>query len=108
MFWAWMKQKARLHCDYSFPRLLEEVPALLGNYSIASIRRHVRRCLRFIDAYRRFSQEGMVGPLLSDAMKKFHSHRIPGDFVYNELVAEHERGGRNNDNNGNDANNNVV
>lgn len=67
-----MKQQARLHCDYSFPRLLEEVPALLGNYSISSIRRHVRRCLRFMDAYRRFSQEGMVGPLRSYAVKKFH------------------------------------
>lgn len=86
MCWGWMKAAARKNCDYSFQSLETVVPDLLQNVEVQSIRRYVRRCLRFMDAYR---NSQLVGPLLQYAMKKYN--RLPPELVYERLVAEYRQ-----------------
>lgn len=88
MFWGWMKGCVRRNCDYSFSSLEIAVPDVLNSVEPHMIRRYVRRCLRYMDAYRR--HEGLIGPVLEHAMKKYSSHRrLPPDFIFDLVVEEY-------------------
>ena len=79
MVWAYIKQYARRHCTYSFEDLKELVPIILeSKIDIKYVRRVKQKCFRYMSGYR----EGIHGPLLDYAVKKYSSHRrIPSEAV---------------------------
>jgi hypothetical protein len=84
MVWGYIKRKLRQECKFSFDVLKERVPIVLDTLiPIHFVRKAARHCLRFMAGYR----EGLKGPILDYAMKKFKGHRmIPSDEV--ELIKE--------------------
>jgi hypothetical protein len=89
MFWAWMKAETRRKCDNSFNSLEANVPQVIADADSAMIRRHARRCLRTMDAYRK--HELLVGPLLDYCNKKYSSHRrLPPEFAIDTFQREYE------------------
>lgn len=95
LFWGWLKSESRKRCTYSFADLQTIVPQLIeeSRNNVHMIRRHARRCLRYMDAYR--TDVSLVGPLLEYAMKKYSSHRrLPPDFAVETLMREYEESRR--------------
>lgn len=90
MFWGWMKQETRKRCEHDFHRFQAQIPLVIEDASIASVRRHARRCLRTMDAYRR---DGLlVGPMMDYCMKKYTSHRrLPPEFAIQSFLQDYER-----------------
>ena len=81
--WAFVKSYLRRTCTYSFPDLIEKNPDVLENkMGIAFVRRIERHCLRFMSGYR----QGLEGPLLDYAMKKYSSHRRIPEEVTREII----------------------
>ena len=88
MAWGFIKSELRRACTFSFfDSLQKELPLKLDSMPLASVRRWFRRCLRFMDGYRK----GMHGPLLDYAMKKYKQHRKIPYFDINDLRSEFER-----------------
>ena len=82
MIWAWLKAYLRKNCTYNFDDLQTRIPDALENQiTISFIRRVARRCYRYMSGYR----EGLEGPKLDYAMKKYTSHRrVPLNIGENE------------------------
>jgi hypothetical protein len=86
MFWGWVKQHVRMNCGYSIQSLRVNVPLALNACPIATIRRHVRHCLRFMSGY----TQNLEGPLLVYVMKIYTSHRRIPRLVIDEIQAKYE------------------
>ena len=69
--WGYLKSKLRRECTFSFPDFCAKIDAELASIPLRFIRRIERFCFRFMDGYR----NGLKGPLLNYAMRKYSSHR---------------------------------
>ena len=83
--WAFVKSYLRRTCTYSFPDLQAKIPDVLENkVEVPFVRRIERHCLRFMSGYR----QGLEGPLLDYAMKKYSSHRRIPENVTKEIIEQ--------------------
>ena len=71
MIWAYLKNRLRRQCTYTFKELFDNVGQELLNIPLDFIRKVERRCFRYMDGYRLDLQ----GPLLDFAVRKYKSHR---------------------------------
>jgi hypothetical protein len=70
-YWGACKRLARQRCDYTFASLRVQVPQILKEVPLGTIRAFHRKAWRYIDAY----NKGLEGPLAEWAVKKYKSHR---------------------------------
>ena len=76
MVWAYVKRDLRSKCTFSYPDLQARLPQALNEVPIAYFKRVSRHCFRYMQGYR----DGLVGPSLDYAMRKYSGHRaIPQD-----------------------------
>ena len=76
MVWAYVKKDLRSKCTFSYPDLQSRLPQALNDVPMAYFKRVSRHCFRFMQGYR----DGLVGPLLDYAIRKYSGHRaIPQD-----------------------------
>ncbi len=86
--WGYLKGRVRKECDYSFPSLCERVPKAIENIPINFVQKSFRMCFRIMDMYN-FGQ-GLEGPLLDYANRKYKSHRrVPLTLNIDELKQEY-------------------
>ena len=87
MTWGWLKMKCRQRCTYKFDELKRLLPQLIDNeLPLWLIRRHARYCFRFMVGY----ENGLKGPLLEYAVKKYSSHRTIPSGIIASLEEEYE------------------
>lgn len=107
MVWGYMKSCLRRDCKFDFKALHEQkLPNILSQLThsrvisrgvvvdeeapkIGFIRRASRHCFRFMSGYR----QGLHGPLLDYAMKKYKGHRmikVLSEDEKKELARQHE------------------
>ena len=78
MIWAHIKADLRRDCSFTFADLQVKLPLLIDNIPLPFVKRAERHCFRFMTGYR----QGLVGPVLDYAMKKFRGHRmIPSESI---------------------------
>jgi len=78
MVWGFMKTVCRKNCEYNYKALKELIPKVIKALPIAFIRRAQRHCFRMLSGYK----QGLEGPLLDYATRKYRSHRcIPSDMI---------------------------
>jgi len=70
-YWGACKRLARQRCDYTFANLRIQVPLILKEVPLGTIRAFHRKAWRYIDAY----HKGLEGPLAEWVVKKYKSHR---------------------------------
>lgn len=91
--WGYVKARVRKECDYSYKSLLTRVPLALESIPKAHVRKCYRMCFRIMTIYH--FGEGLEGPLLEYANKKYKSHRrVPETLdvaVLKEEYKEYER-----------------
>ena len=89
MVWGFLKRDLRDNCEFDFDALLQRVRDMLENLlptKISMIRKFHNRCLRFMGGYR----NGLHGPMLEYAVKKYTSHRMfPSDFIIAQFEEEY-------------------
>lgn len=86
MVWALVKRHLRSNCTYKFADLKAKIPNVLENVvTPAFCRRASRKCFRTMQAYR----QGLEGPLLDYAIKKYSSHRRIPDAMMEETKQEY-------------------
>ena len=72
MVWGYVKAYLRRHCSFNFNDLVQALPDCLDNrIPLKFFKRARRHCYRFMQGYR----DGLKGPLLDYAIKKYSSHR---------------------------------
>ncbi len=71
--WGYLKGRVRKECDYSFPSLCHRVPQAIENIPINFVQKSFRMCFRIMSMYD--FGEGLEGPLLDYANRKYKSHR---------------------------------
>ena len=72
MVWGWTKNYHRRNCTYNFKDLQRELPiTYTDRLPLEFVQRAFTYCLRFMNGYR----EGLVGPELDYAVKKYKGHR---------------------------------
>ena len=72
MVWGWTKSFHRRTCAYNFKDLEREFPrTYTERLPLEFMQRAFMYCLRFMSGYR----EGLVGPQLDYAVKKYKGHR---------------------------------
>jgi hypothetical protein len=83
MLWGYVKAKLRRMCTFSFSDLKKRLPELLDRIPLPFVKRASRHCLRYMDGYR----QGLIGPELDYAIRKYRGHRmIPTENL--ELIKE--------------------
>jgi hypothetical protein len=92
MVWGWTKCYHRRSCTYNFKDLERELPiTYTTRLPLDFVQKAFMYCLRFMSGYR----EGLVGPELDYAVKKYRGHRsIPVgqlDLIKSEFEKKHER-----------------
>lgn len=86
--WGLLKSRARSSCDYSFDSLKKRLPALVEKIPLKFVHKVFRSCFRMMELYK----EGLEGPLLEYANKKYKSHRrIPEKVNIDNLQLEYGR-----------------
>lgn len=80
-YWAFAKNYARKHCNYTWQGLLKTVPEALRSVSLSLIRKLARRSWRHMDAY----TKGLSAKLAELAVRKFHGHRRIAESYLREL-----------------------
>jgi len=86
-YWAACKRLARQRCDYTFAHLRVQVPLILKEVPLETIRAFHRKAWRYIDAY----HKGLEGPLAEWVVKKYKSHRRLPTKAVEEFVCEKEK-----------------
>ena len=72
MVWGWTKSYHRRNCTYNFKDLQRELPiTYTQRLPLDFVQKAFMYCLRFMSGYR----EGLVGPELDYAVKKYRGHR---------------------------------
>ena len=92
MVWGWTKSYHRRNCTYNFKDLERELPVTYTTrWPLDFVQKAFMYCLRFMSGYR----EGLVGPELDYAVKKYRGHRsIPVGqlaLIKAEFEKKHER-----------------
>ena len=80
-YWGVSKRYARENCVYSWSGLQKVVPESLDSVPLIIIRKFVRKCWRYVDAYRK----GISGKLVEYAIKRYKSHRRIPDAILEKL-----------------------
>ena len=92
MVWGWTKGYHRRNCTYNFKDLERELPVIYTTrLPVDFVQKAFMYCLRFMSGYR----EGLVGPELDYAVKKYRGHRcIPVgqlELIRTAFLQKHER-----------------
>ena len=84
--WGWLKSYHRRSCTYNFKHLEEGLPITIEErLPVAFVRRAFQHCFRFMDGYR----QGLTGPILEYAVKKYSSHRAIPNTIIKETEKEY-------------------
>jgi hypothetical protein len=87
-YWGYAKARLRRLCTYEFAALKANLPRVLDECSLETMRRFARKCWRYMDAYR---GGNLTAEQAEWATKKYKSHRrIPNK----ELIPEMMRTGK--------------
>ena len=70
-YWGFTKRETRRLCNYNFNDLLVQVPEVLINVPVSTIRKFARKSWRYMDAY----NKGLEGRTAEWAVSKYKSHR---------------------------------
>ena len=81
MLWSQLKSKLRSEPQKNVNQLKQTISQILEGLDSVSIKRSFEHCLRFMSGYR----EGLQGPLLDFAVKKYASHRRINATILDEL-----------------------
>ena len=69
--WAETKGIVRKECLFNFPKMKTQVSETVKSIPIHHVRRYYRRAFRYLDAY----YQGLNGPMVEWAVKRYRGHR---------------------------------
>ena len=80
-YWGFTKREARRVCNYNYKDLLQQLPKVLNDVPVTTIRKFARKSWRYMDAY----SKGLVGRSAEWAVTKYKSHRRLPENIEKEM-----------------------
>eukprot|EP00474_Spongospora_subterranea_P006059 CRZ06517.1 hypothetical protein [Spongospora subterranea] len=81
----WPSRYLRQYCNYSYNGLVAMLPEALASVSKATIRRHARKCFRYMDAYSMKNGQYLSMKQVEFAVRKYRRHRSVPNSILSEL-----------------------